>query len=182
MCRTRCLIETDQRSSHSHIQLTCQSPSCLKLQHRNCVSDFLVIRIDSDTAGPKKTDKLLGIMLTCIIVFWLERNCTNRGTTPHSITRSIGGFFSLLNNLFPPHQHRTDPSSPWHVLSELHRRLKLHLLIITVHRLQHIRESILESRSAELHIVIRIDPIVDVSRLEVPALGDGLFSLLFASA
>ena len=34
-----------------------------------------------------------------IMVFVLVRNSTNRGTTPHSMTLSIGGFFSFDSNL-----------------------------------------------------------------------------------
>jgi hypothetical protein len=33
-------------------------------------------------------------------MLWVdERNSTKRGTTPHSMTRSIGGFFSLESSL-----------------------------------------------------------------------------------
>ena len=42
--------------------------------------------------------------LTWSIVLVLDKNSTNRGTTPHSITRSIGGFFSLDSSLLSVHE------------------------------------------------------------------------------
>ena len=61
---------------------TGQSPGSLELEMSN---------------GIKCTQERKGH--TWSIVFWLERNSTKRGTTPQSMTRSMGGFFSLERSL-----------------------------------------------------------------------------------
>jgi hypothetical protein len=87
----------------------------------------------------------VNVVLTWIIVWLLERNSTNRGTTPHSITRSIGGFFSFDSNLQSVSrstysEHCLHPCS----LSELHGRIQLHLLVVAVHILQHFWQGVIE--------------------------------------
>ena len=56
---------------------------------------------------------------------------------------------------------RHDVLSRTDALPKFHRRLELHLLIITVHRLQHRGEIVSERGSAELDIIVRIETIVN---------------------
>jgi hypothetical protein len=107
-------------------------------------------------------------------VLVLDKNSTNRGTTPHSITLSIGGFFSLDSSLGSVHRTHSPRGD---ALSEFRGSVQLGLLVVAVHGLQHRREGLAQRRRAELKVLVRVEALILRGRLKVSSLGDGLLSL-----
>ena len=91
------------------------------------------------------------------MVLGLLKNSTNRLMTPHSMTRSIGGFFSLESSL-SSHQHRCPTTKPFplHSLPELCRGINLRFLVVAVDGFDHMRQLILETIGGRGLVIVGI--------------------------
>ena len=93
----------------------------------------------------------------CKMVLGLLKNSTNRLMTPHSMTLSIGGFFSLESSL-STHQHRFPStwSFPSHLLPELCRGVNLRVLVVAVDGLDHVWQLILKTIGGRSLVIVGI--------------------------
>jgi hypothetical protein len=109
------------------------------------------------------------------MVLGLLKNSTNRLMTPHSMTLSIGGFFSFESNLRNP--INTGPRQPPpHSLPKLGRGVNLCILVVAVDGLDHVRQLVLKTIGGSGFIVVGV---LDVGTIGdcLTTLGDGFFTL-----